>query len=213
MNPSARTRLSKNLSYLLRHGAQKEKLPIRPDGFAKVQDILDLPKFKKERYTLDQILDVVASDSKQRYSTQDIEGTLYIKANQGHSLEVSDLHLEPIVDPSLFPIVMHGTYKKAWPLIKSSGLNKMSRNHIHLTTGIFGTAEVISGMRGNSEVLVVIDLVKAMQDKIEFFLSPNKVVLTPGVNGTLDPKYFSHVLLSSTMEPFDPDFTTKWEQP
>jgi hypothetical protein len=32
--------LSKTLSYLLRHGAEKEKLPIRADGFVSVRDLV-----------------------------------------------------------------------------------------------------------------------------------------------------------------------------
>jgi 2'-phosphotransferase len=33
-------RLSKSLSYILRHGALKEGLKIRPDGFVRVDDIV-----------------------------------------------------------------------------------------------------------------------------------------------------------------------------
>jgi 2'-phosphotransferase len=32
--------LSKTLSYLLRHGAEKEKLPIRDDGYVRVRDLV-----------------------------------------------------------------------------------------------------------------------------------------------------------------------------
>jgi RNA:NAD 2'-phosphotransferase (TPT1/KptA family) len=35
-----KTRLSKTLSYVLRHGAEKEGIPIRPDGFALVDDLV-----------------------------------------------------------------------------------------------------------------------------------------------------------------------------
>lgn len=35
-----KTRLSKTLSYVLRHGAEKEGLPIRPDGFVPVNDLV-----------------------------------------------------------------------------------------------------------------------------------------------------------------------------
>ena len=35
-----KTRLSKTLSYVLRHGAEKEGLPIRPDGFVLVNDLV-----------------------------------------------------------------------------------------------------------------------------------------------------------------------------
>lgn len=35
-----KTRLSKTLSYVLRHGAEKEGIPIRPDGFTLVDDLV-----------------------------------------------------------------------------------------------------------------------------------------------------------------------------
>ena len=37
---SPAVRLSKTLSYILRHGAQKEGIPIRPDGYVKVDDLV-----------------------------------------------------------------------------------------------------------------------------------------------------------------------------
>ena len=33
-------RISKTLSYILRHGAKKEGLKLRPDGYVKVSDIV-----------------------------------------------------------------------------------------------------------------------------------------------------------------------------
>lgn len=39
-----RTRLSKSLSYVLRHGAEKEGIPIRPDGFVLVNDLVSGPR-------------------------------------------------------------------------------------------------------------------------------------------------------------------------
>lgn len=36
----ATTRLSKTLTYVLRHGAEKEGIPIRPDGFILVNDLV-----------------------------------------------------------------------------------------------------------------------------------------------------------------------------
>ena len=35
-----KTRLSKSLSYVLRHGAEKEGIPIRPDGFVLVDSLV-----------------------------------------------------------------------------------------------------------------------------------------------------------------------------
>jgi len=68
---------------------------------------------------------------------------------QGHTLgHVEDeLLLEKITDPTLYPVVVHGTYYEAWNLIKDTGLKTMARNHIHFAIGLPGEKEVISGMR------------------------------------------------------------------
>jgi len=42
---SPEVQLSKTLSYLLRHGAEKEGLPIRSDGYVKVEDLVRLSSY------------------------------------------------------------------------------------------------------------------------------------------------------------------------
>lgn len=70
----------------------------------------------------------------------------------------------------------------------------MSRNHIHFAPGMPKQEGVISGMRGSCDVYIEIDLFKAMKDGINFYISSNNVILTEGVNGALDPKYFKKVV-------------------
>lgn len=66
-------------------------------------------------------------------------------------------------------ILIKGTYLNLWESIKNSGLNKMSRNHIHLAAGYKN--EVISGMRKSCNLFIEIDLEKAFNDNIKFFVS------------------------------------------
>ncbi|KAF8455923.1 KptA family-domain-containing protein [Terfezia claveryi] len=68
--------ISKALSFTLRHGAIKEGLPIQPDGYANVQDLLDMPKFRRLNLTLDTLRRLVQESDKQRYqlATIDSEG-------------------------------------------------------------------------------------------------------------------------------------------
>lgn len=78
---------------------------------------------------------------------------------------------------------------QAWKEIKNSGLNRMKRNHIHFAAGY--KKDVISGMRGNCDVFIEIDMGKAMNDGIVFYMSENEVILTSGLDGVLPIKYFS----------------------
>lgn len=67
-------------------------------------------------------MEIVETNDKKRFEVKkDIEpGTedkiWWIRATQGHSIKEVETEklLEKIEDPELFPIVVHGTYKKFW---------------------------------------------------------------------------------------------------
>jgi len=185
--------LSHTMSYILRHGALKEGLHMGLDGFVEVRELLNLKSLRKFNY--DDVRQIVNKDKKTRYTLKIMDSKEYVRANQGHTIEgLTELELIKITDPSPFPVVIHGTYLEAWKEIKKTGLSKMSRTHIHFAPGEIGNAIVVSGARKNCQVKVYLDLAKAMADGIEFVTSTNNVILTTGVNGVLDPKYFSQVL-------------------
>ena len=74
--------------------------------------------------------------------------------------------LTKIEDPTLYPVVIHGTFSKAWPLIKPEGLKRMTRNHIHFAPGMPKEEGVVSGMRGSCDIILQIDLEAAIKDGI-----------------------------------------------
>lgn len=75
----------------MRHGAVKECLNIGYDGYVDVTDIEQYRGFCN-KYTVADIQRVVAESDKQRFTlrTHPISGKLQIKANQGHSIDVSN---------------------------------------------------------------------------------------------------------------------------
>lgn len=194
--------ISKTLSWLLRHNLHKTTLKVEEDGYVKLDDVLKLPKFKN--VTVEQVTHIVNENDKQRFSLIERYHELYIRANQGHSTETGKLikqsELLTEITESLpctenaevttLPECIHGTTLKAWALIKDSGLNRMNRTHIHFASG----QHAISGFRKSSEVLIYVNMKLAMADGIKFYLSDNGVILTEGVDGILDPKYFSLVV-------------------
>ncbi|KAG5647162.1 hypothetical protein DXG03_001117 [Asterophora parasitica] len=192
---SPEVRLSKSLSWLLRHGAKGEGLPMRPDGYVKVTDLLENPKLKGQALNLDKLKEIVAADAKKRYDLKEEVGVWWIRANQGHSMKTVKLDFKPILSVSDIPtgVAVHGTSKKAWELISKEGLSKMKRNHIHLAQGVAGD-NVISGMRNSSQVLIFIHIQKALDAGIKFELSDNGVVLTEGnKTGILPTEFFERV--------------------
>lgn len=189
-------RLSKTLSYALRHGAEELGLNMRPSGFVELNQLLALPLFRL--FTREQVDEVVRTNSKKRFTmTTDPTGQVaYIRANQGHSLQiVNDQELlTPMEDPSEIDRCIHGTYLKFWPSILEQGLSRMTRNHIHFTPLETETVagEVVSGMRATCDLLLYVDFPTALADGIRFYRSSNGVVLSPGQGdtGAISALYF-----------------------
>jgi len=186
-NKKTDIKLSRKLCKLLRHNPRN--LKIKSNGYVEVLDILKLSDFKQ--YTVEDIIRIVENNDKQRFSIQKKGSKMLIRANQGHSINIVDGEqlLTKINDSTSVPICIHGTYFKAWESIKTRGLNKMKRNHIHMAIGIPGDDEVISGIRSNCEIIIYINLKKAMErGGLDFYLSSNNVILT---KGPILPCYFS----------------------
>ncbi|KAK4051170.1 tRNA 2'-phosphotransferase [Microbotryomycetes sp. JL201] len=142
-------RHSKTLSYILRHGAAKEGLTLRPDGFVKVSDLLKRPKLKG--CDMDTLERIVRDNAKQRFTMRaeptgpDGADELWIRANQGHSVQVDSLDLQQVQSADEIPVMVHGTSFKLWPQISQEGIKVMGRNHVHCATGLFGDDNVKSG--------------------------------------------------------------------
>mmetsp|Transcript_5042 Transcript_5042/g.12200 ORF Transcript_5042/g.12200 Transcript_5042/m.12200 type:complete len:571 (+) Transcript_5042:280-1992(+) len=124
-------------------------------------------------------------------------GEYYIRANQGHSMKGLDdsRMMHRIKDASEVNVCIHGTYWCFFESIRTRGLNRMSRRHIHFSCETFGSKDIISGMRSTCELLIHIDVEKCLKDGVPLLLSKNRVVLSDGVggNGILPPEYFSKI--------------------
>lgn len=187
-------RLSKKLSYALRHGALSLRLDMAADGYVDASQLLAKSMFAS--YTISDIERVVETNEKKRFEMR-CDGELkLIRATQGHSLkQVNDEDLLTLIrNADEMKDCIHGTLERNWTHIKRLGLASMKRNHIHLTTQEIGE-NVISGMRKNCEVMIHIDFRRAMNDGIKFYRSSNNVILTRGINdsGTLPSEYVAHV--------------------
>lgn len=190
--------LSKQLSWLLRHGAQKEGFTIQPDGYVCVADILQHPRFGAQ-YSMEKLREIVAADTKQRYQLRcnPLTGNDEIRANQGHSLTAvqAEACMERISSISQLPeAVVHGTYYKNWEHIKTEGLKRMQRNHVHFAV-LRGRGEVVvSGFRSDCQVLIYLDVAKVLADQLELYRSSNNVILCAGIAGCIAPGYFQRVI-------------------
>ncbi|KAG7663690.1 TPT1 [[Candida] subhashii] len=188
-NPARRdVIISKALSYLLRHGALKEKLSINELGYVKINDLLSHPRLKSSQVTRQDIERIVANNDKKRFTISN--DNQFICANQGHSIpQINNDNLIPLNFEDLKNFeIYHGTFKNKLSIIKQSGgLSRMNRNHIHFTCKEYNT---ISGIKKHSNVLVYIDIGKCMEHGIKFYKSLNKVILTCGNEDGMIPWEF-----------------------
>ncbi|KAL0666148.1 hypothetical protein Bca4012_028852 [Brassica carinata] len=184
---------------ILRHMASELRLNMRGDGFVKAGDLLSLnlktsANVQLKSHTIDEIREAVRRDNKQRFSLVEENGELLIRANQGHSITTveSEKLLKPILSPEEAPVCVHGTYKNLESIL-ASGLKRMNRLHVHFSCGLPTDGEVISGMRRDVNLLIFLDIKKALEDGIAFYISDNKVILTEGVDGVVPVDYFQKI--------------------
>ncbi|XP_016966619.1 tRNA 2'-phosphotransferase 1 [Drosophila biarmipes] len=194
--PHADVQLSKKLSWLLRHGAKTEGIPIRADGFVSVTDLQEHPRYRS--FTLEKLQEIASADSKQRYTLRwNPERRVHeIRANQGHSLAVVESEaggLERIDHMEEIPLAVHGTYYRHWEPIKTQGLSKMKRNHVHFASSDKSNC-VISGFRSDCQILIYLNVEKVLADGIPIYRSSNNVLLCPGRNGLISKSYFLRVV-------------------
>jgi len=192
--PGANIKLSKALSWLLRHNAETQGFTVLEGGFLPVKAILQHSRFKG--FTVEEVKAVVDNCPKSRFALlEDEKGELLIRANQGHSMANVEVDLREITDAVEFPKVIHGTTFKAWNEIKNTGLNRMKRNHIHFAPGELGEEGVFSGMRKSCQVYIYVNLEAALTDGFRFYQSANNVILCAGnQEGVLPVKYILRVM-------------------
>lgn len=173
MKDNRLVKISKYLSYHLRHHPDKIGLTLAPGGWVNVDELLAACQRDSFPLSRTELKEVVAHNDKQRFSFDDT-GTR-IRANQGHSVEI-DLQLESAIPPDL---LYHGTGQKAVGSIFRDGLRKMSRHHVHLSSDI-ATAKKV-GARHGIPVVFIINTVAMRRDGYTFYCSDNGVWLVDSV--------------------------------
>jgi putative RNA 2'-phosphotransferase len=167
------TRLSKLLSYILRHNPGEAGIELNNQGWAPVDQLLIYLNNKGEQISLDLLKHIAATNSKKRFSFND-DFTM-IRASQGHSIEV-DLDYAPSIPPDK---LYHGTVKESAAIILEKGIAKMQRHHVHLSKDV-ETATQVGSRRGKPIILTI--NAKAMHEKgFLFYMSDNGVWLTDHV--------------------------------
>lgn len=172
-------KISKFLSYVLRHNPGAIGLELDAGGWAEVDELIAGATRHGRRLSRRLIEEVVVTNDKQRFSF-DASGTR-IRANQGHSIPV-DLGLQPRQPPER---LYHGTARRFLESILQSGLDPRGRQHVHLSPDRQTAIKV--GQRHGKPVVLVVAAEAMAEAGYRFFLSENDIWLVIKV----PPEYLS----------------------
>ncbi|SDQ44696.1 putative RNA 2'-phosphotransferase [Chryseobacterium soldanellicola] len=179
MNEQQKKKTSKFLSYVLRHHPELINLNLDENGWANVDELITKSTNDTQSFTFEELNEIVQTNDKKRFIFN--EDKTRIRANQGHSIGI-DLALKPQQPPEF---LYHGTAQNNIESILEKGIEKRSRQHVHLSQDKETAIKV--GMRHGKPIILTIKTGKMFEEGIEFYLSENEVWLTDYV----DAKYIS----------------------
>ncbi|MEM3576996.1 MAG: RNA 2'-phosphotransferase [Candidatus Bathyarchaeia archaeon] len=169
MSDELRVKVSRYMSYLLRHNPQG--LGMDEHGFVDLDKLLEKinQRFKVDKFF---VLDVVEKSGRKRF---EVVGNK-IRALYGHTVPVK-LEFE---EDKTVKVLYHGTTPHAASKILREGLKPMKRKWVHLSPTIEVAMEV--GMRRTDTPTVLeIDAEAARRDGLKFFKATDKVYLCKNV--------------------------------
>jgi putative RNA 2'-phosphotransferase len=173
MTNSQRTKLSKFLSLVLRHDPASVGISLDDAGWVDVDTLLAALGRHGHPASRTDLDEVVATNDKKRFAFSD-DGRR-IRASQGHSVGV-DLGLPAAAPPD---VLYHGTADRFLDAIRRQGLQKMSRQHVHLSATRDTAAAV--GVRHGRLVILTVRAAALHHAGHPFYLSANGVWLTDAV--------------------------------
>ncbi|WP_404305633.1 RNA 2'-phosphotransferase [Neorhodopirellula lusitana] len=165
---------SKFLSLVLRHRPEVVGLQLDDEGWLDINQLIVNANERGKDLTLESLHDVVASDDKKRFALSD-DG-LRIRASQGHSVTGIDLKLDETTPPER---LYHGTVEKFLCSIRATGLQKRSRNHVHLSADEATATKV--GSRRGKPIILRVDAAAMHQTGHRFYLSDNGVWIVDAI--------------------------------
>jgi putative RNA 2'-phosphotransferase len=171
--PMNHQRISKFLSLVLRHEPEKIGIVLDEHGWTDCNELIQAAGRHRVQFDRATLLEIVRTNDKKRFALSE-DGTR-IRANQGHSVKV-DLALTPQPPPET---LYHGTVEKLIDAIRSTGLQKGERHHVHLSPNLITATKV--GQRRGKPMILNIRASAMAEAGHPFYLSDNGVWLTDTV--------------------------------
>lgn len=164
-------RISRFLSYLLRHRPKEYPLAFDAQGFVAWPDVVQRVQERFSETTEDEIRAVVTDSDKKRFELRDNR----VRATYGHSFPVN-LGLEPVEPPNQ---LFYGTARDLAQSIMRDGLRPRDRQYVHLSASV-EEAQAVGKRRDPFPAVVVVDAKRAQANGVRFF-APGPLFLVDGV--------------------------------
>ncbi len=173
MNEKTAKEISKFLSLILRHSPETIQLKLDENGWANVTELITQSNKRHKKMDLELLDYVVENNDKKRFVFN--EDKTKIRASQGHSISV-ELNLKEVKP---LDYLYHGTVGKSIQSIREQGLQKMKRQHVHLSKDTETALKV--GSRRGIPIILTVNARRMQEDGYLFYLSENGVWLTDEV--------------------------------
>lgn len=163
-------KLSKEVSYTLRHAPWEYELELDENGWVETAQLIDSLNDRTEWKQVSEkdLRTMINCSDKKRFELSNTK----IRALYGHSVHQKILK-EPAVPPEL---LYHGTAKRFIPSIKEKGLLPQKRQYVHLSVDR-ETALQVGKRRDDHPVLLRLYALEAWEEGVRFYLGNEKVWL------------------------------------
>lgn len=153
-------RISRFLSYLLRHQPKEYPLSFDRQGFVSWRDVVETVQERFQEVTEADIRAVVTRSDKKRFELKDDK----VRATYGHSFPV-DLGLAAVEPPAE---LYFGTARDLGDSILHNGLKPRDRRYVHLSSSL-QEALAVGKRRDPSPAVIIVDAQSAHAEGISFF--------------------------------------------
>lgn len=167
------THISKFLSLVLRHQPETIGVQLDQNGWTDIAELIEKSNGYGIQFDRETLNHIVETNSKKRFAINDTHDK--IRASQGHSIEI-ELGYTNQKPPE---ILYHGTGEKSVQSILEAGLEKRSRQHVHLSSDIETALKV--GQRHGKPFVFKVHSEQMYNDNFQFLISDNGVWLTDNV--------------------------------
>ncbi|EBB5847934.1 RNA 2'-phosphotransferase [Listeria monocytogenes] len=164
------TKLSKEVSYALRHAPWEYELELDKNGWVQIDQLLQaFQQFNEwQNVELDDLKVMIEKSEKKRH---EIQGNS-IRAFYGHSIPMKIVKEEAIPPEFLY----HGTAHNFLSEVEKKGLVPMSRQYVHLSEDI-ETANLVGKRKDKNPIILEISALEAWNEGVNFYYGNEKVWL------------------------------------